>query len=193
MRTSGAILNAAIVVLGQRPSAPLRDIAAAAGVSCTTLHRYFAERSDLIRAMALHLRRVSLDGIRLADPDHGLPLDAFRRVVETQLDLGPAMLYIYTEPVVRESASLLAHIDSCDGPVAAALNKVAPRHATVPAGWVRRVFWSLLCVGCRAIQTDGIPRQLIVDVIVDTLIHGLVSGPGYVQLSRLSQPTSNAH
>ena len=51
-RTRQAILSAAIEVLGQNPSAALSDIAAAADVGRTTLHRYFPERSDLLRAVA---------------------------------------------------------------------------------------------------------------------------------------------
>ncbi|UMO99431.1 TetR/AcrR family transcriptional regulator [Amycolatopsis sp. EV170708-02-1] len=51
-RTRRAILDAAIETLIKQPSATLADIAAAANVGRTTVHRYFAERSDLIDAIS---------------------------------------------------------------------------------------------------------------------------------------------
>ncbi|WP_410652525.1 TetR/AcrR family transcriptional regulator [Amycolatopsis sp. cmx-4-54] len=51
-RTRRAILDAAIETLTKQPSATLADIAAAANVGRTTVHRYFAERSDLIDAIS---------------------------------------------------------------------------------------------------------------------------------------------
>ncbi|MBQ1052796.1 TetR family transcriptional regulator, partial [Micromonospora sp. C51] len=47
-RTRQAILQAAIEVLSRNPAASLGEIATAAQVGRTTLHRYFAERSDLL-------------------------------------------------------------------------------------------------------------------------------------------------
>ena len=49
-RTRKAILDAAMSVLAENPSAPLSEIAAAAEVGRSTVHRYFAERTELIKA-----------------------------------------------------------------------------------------------------------------------------------------------
>ena len=88
-RTRKAILDAAMTVLADNPAAPLSDIATAAEVGRSTVHRYFAERIDLIRALALHVHALSNAAIEHGGPDCGPPVEALRRVVECQLDLGP--------------------------------------------------------------------------------------------------------
>ena len=54
-RTRQAILAAAVTVFARDPSAALGEVAAAAGVGRTTLHRYFPERSDLLSALVVHV------------------------------------------------------------------------------------------------------------------------------------------
>ena len=68
-RTRQAILAAAVTVFARDPSAALGEVAAAAGVGRTTLHRYFAERSDLLAALAVARPRAGGggDGARGAD------------------------------------------------------------------------------------------------------------------------------
>jgi serine phosphatase RsbU (regulator of sigma subunit) len=51
LRNRERILNAGERMLARSPSATLVDIAAAAGVARTTLHRHFASRDDLIAAL----------------------------------------------------------------------------------------------------------------------------------------------
>ena len=68
-RTRKAILDAAMTVLADNPAAPLADIATAADVGRSTVHRYFPERIDLIRALAVHVHALSSAAIEQADPD----------------------------------------------------------------------------------------------------------------------------
>lgn len=173
-RTRKAILDAAMTVLADNPTAPLTDIAAAAEVGRSTLHRYFAERTDLIRALALHVHALSNAAIEEAEPDCGPPLDALRRVVECQLDLGPIVLYVYTEPSISADAELKAHLDTGDEIIAEMLSKVSTQPATAPPGWARRVFWSLLLAGYQAAKEDGTPKHRIVDAIMATLTTGTI-------------------
>ncbi|HEY5839922.1 MAG TPA: TetR/AcrR family transcriptional regulator, partial [Mycobacterium sp.] len=99
-RTRKAILDAAMTVLADNPAAPLSDIATAAEVGRSTVHRYYPERIDLIRALAVHVHALSSAAIEQADPMCGPPVEALRRVVECQLDLGPIVLFAYNEPTI---------------------------------------------------------------------------------------------
>lgn len=56
-RTRKAILDAAVSVFASKPAATLSEIASAARVGRTTLHRYFPERSDLVDAVAAEATR----------------------------------------------------------------------------------------------------------------------------------------
>ena len=173
-RTRKAILDAAMTVLADNTSAPLSDIATAAGVGRSTLHRYFPERTDLIRALALQVHALSNAAIEEAEPDCGPPLDALRRVVECQLELGPIALYVYSDPLISADAEMKAHLDTGDEIIAEMLSKVSTQPATAPPGWARRVFWSLLMAGYQAAKEDGTPKHRIVDAIMATLTAGTI-------------------
>jgi TetR/AcrR family transcriptional regulator, repressor for lfrA len=173
-RTRKAILESAMAVLADNPAAPLSDIAADAGVGRSTLHRYFPERADLIRALALHVHELSNAAIIEAEPECGPPLAALRRVVEGQLDLGPIVVYVYTEPIINADTELMAHLDTGDEVIAEMLNKVSTQPSTAPPGWARRVFWGLLHTGYQAAKQDGTPKHRIVDAIMATLTQGTI-------------------
>ncbi|MCV7193379.1 TetR/AcrR family transcriptional regulator [Mycolicibacterium brumae] len=174
-RTRRAILDAAMSVLSANPAAPLADIATAADVGRSTLHRYFPERTDLIRALALHVHEISQAAINAADPASGTPAQALRRVVESQLDIGPIVANIYMDPNVLADPALLSHLDTGDDAIIDALQRAST--GKVPPGWARRAFWALLEAGFDAARHDGMPRHEIVDAIMTSLTEGLIS-PG---------------
>ena len=174
-RTRKAILDAAMTVLADNPAAPLSDIAAAACVGRSTVHRYYPERTDLLRALAVYVHALSSEAITQADPQHGRPVDALRRVVECQLDLGPIVLFAYNEPTIASDPELMAHLDTGDEAIIEVLTRVSTERAATPPGWARRVFWALLQAGYEAAKQDGTPRHQIVDAIMASLTEGTIN------------------
>lgn len=176
-RTRKAILDAAMTVLADQPSASLSDIAAAADVGRSTVHRYYPERTDLLRALARHVHELTIAAIDRADPMHG-PVDAaLRRVVESQLDLGPIVLFVYSEPTILADRELAAHLDTGDEAIVEVLNRASVDRPEYPPGWARRVFWALLDAGSEAAKQDGTPRHQIVDAIMTSLTAGTIQLP----------------
>jgi TetR/AcrR family transcriptional repressor of lfrA len=171
-RTRKAILEAAMTVLAENPTASLSDIAAAAGVGRSTLHRHYPERTDLIHALAVHVHALSTAAIVEADPLCGPPVAALRRVVECQLDLGPIFLYVYYEPTVMADPELRAHLDTGDEAIVEVLTRMSC--TATPPGWARRVFWALLDAGAEAAKA-GTPKHQIVDAIIDSLTVGTIN------------------
>lgn len=131
-RTRKAILDAAMTVLADQPAAALSDIAAAAGVGRSTVHRYFAERTDLLRALARHVHELSNAEIERADPTHGPADAALRRVVESQLDLGPIVLFVYNEPTILADPELAAYLDTGDEAIVEVLNRASTERPEYP-------------------------------------------------------------
>lgn len=180
-RTRAAILDAAAEVLPATPTASLGQIATAADVGRTTLHRYFPERVDLLRALARHVTELSIEAIARAEPMSGTPTAALRRVVESQFALGPVLLFIYTEPSLLADTALWAELDRGEDPVDAILIRVREATgATLSLSWTRRTFWALLYAGWEAAKEEGTPRHELVDAIMTTLTHGVLANPASV-------------
>lgn len=176
-RTRKAILDAAMTVLADHPTASLSDIATAADVGRSTVHRYYPERTDLLRALARHVHELSTAAIDRADPTHGPADAALRRVVECQLDLGPIVLYVYSEPTILADPELAAYLDTGDEAIVEVLNRASVDRPEYPPGWARRVFWALLDAGYEAAKQDGTPRHQIVDAIMTSLTAGTIQFP----------------
>ncbi|MGB8403006.1 MAG: TetR/AcrR family transcriptional regulator [Mycobacterium sp.] len=174
-RTRTAILDAASAVLATNPAASLGDIATAAGVGRSTLHRYFAERSQLLRALAIHVHALCNAAIERAEPACGPPLVALRRVVETQLDLGPIVPFIYNEPTIMADPGMAAHLNTGDEVIVELLNRASARPPGGPADWPRLAFWALLDAGYIAVRNNAAPRVEIVDAIMTALTSGIIS------------------
>jgi TetR/AcrR family transcriptional regulator, repressor for lfrA len=172
-RTRRAILDAAATVLAENASASLGDIAAAAEVGRSTLHRYFAERTDLLHALALHVHAMSNAAIERAEVDCGPPIEALRRVVECQLDLGPIVPFVYADPANYADKELAAILDSGDEVIVEVLDRVATQGSTGPPGWPRTVFWALLNAGAGTVK-EGTPRVQVVDAIMASLTRGTI-------------------
>ncbi|SUA02777.1 TetR family transcriptional regulator [Mycolicibacterium fortuitum] len=176
-RTRKAILDAAMTVLADQPTASLSDIAAAADVGRSTVHRYYPERTDLLRALARHVHELSNAAIDRADPRHGPADAALRRVVESQLDLGPIVIFVYSEPTILADPDLAAYLDTGDEAIVEVLNRASVDRPEYPPGWARRVFWALLDAGYEAAKQDGTPRHQIVDAIMTSLTAGTIQFP----------------
>jgi TetR/AcrR family transcriptional repressor of lfrA len=174
-RTQRAIVEAAMVVLAENPAASLSDIATAAEVGRSTLHRYFAERTDLLRALALHVHALSNAAIEHAEPDCGPPVEALRRVVECQLDLGPIVPFVFYNPDLTADKELAAVLDTGDEAIVEVLNRASCQGSAGPPGWPRLVFWALLNAGYEAVRLNSAPRVQIVDAIMDSLVNGTIN------------------
>src|ERR1051325_1928203 len=87
-RTRQAILEAAVTVLSRRPTATLSDVADAAQVGRTTVHRYFPDRASLEDALSLHLLAQIRGAAGRARLDEGTGREAVLRVGRELFDLG---------------------------------------------------------------------------------------------------------
>ena len=171
VRTRQAIVDAAIGVLGQNPAATLTEIAAAADVGRTTLHRYFAERSDLLAAV----RAEGVDRIdraymhaRLGE---GTGAEAYRRLAREYFELGELLSLIFTEPqLVGDPA--WAEGDACDDGFLAMVER-GHRDGSIdpelPADWLQSLLWSQLYAGWSFHTVNGTSRQQCLQLVVRTL------------------------
>ncbi len=91
-RTRQAILEAAVTVLCRRPTASLAEVAEAAQVGRTTVHRYFPERASLVEALSLHMLEQLRAALGRARLDEGTGREALLRAGRELFDLGDILM-----------------------------------------------------------------------------------------------------
>lgn len=114
MSADPKLFDAVAGALARQPGSSMKEIAEAAGVGRTTLHRAFGERTALIERVGRH---VLADCERLFDEagiDETPVMEAFDALVAAPLRLGKAYALLFTEPGVYRDTGLLAEIRSQD-------------------------------------------------------------------------------
>jgi AcrR family transcriptional regulator len=145
-RTRRAILDAAVAVLSADKAASLGDVAQAAGVGRTTLHRYFPERSDLVEALgaeAVERTRAAVTAARLDDGD---PVSALRRLAFEYFDLGPWYMVLFSEMSDGE-AEFWAEAEAVEEPVRELLRRGQETGVVddqLSVAWLVRTLWWML-------------------------------------------------
>ncbi|MFI6394460.1 TetR/AcrR family transcriptional regulator [Nonomuraea sp. NPDC050547] len=155
-RTRRAILDAAFSTLTGNSGASLSDVAAAAGVGRTTIHRYFPERTDLITAMSEDLlEKIALATGRARLTD-GPAIQVLDRLLQEYFELGDYLMLAFTEPHLIDSADWESETPS-DRELIAMIERGREEgsvDARMPASWVQQVMWALLYAAWQQIRDE---------------------------------------
>ncbi|MFG1968698.1 TetR/AcrR family transcriptional regulator [Nonomuraea fuscirosea] len=175
-RTMRTILEAAERVLSRNPAASMEQIAEAAGVARTTVHRRFASREALVEAMARWATQKFAEAVDAASPENAPPLVALYQVtanvLRVKIDWGFTMRVMDADP---EAGRVHADIsERCDRLLIRARDAGVLR-ADADLDWTKRVFYALLHEA--AAYRDEDPDALATRV-VDTLLRGAGTGRG---------------
>ncbi|OZM77751.1 TetR/AcrR family transcriptional regulator [Pseudonocardia sp. MH-G8] len=169
-RTRRAILDAGVTVLSQHSGASLAEVANAAGVGRTTMHRYFPERADLITGITADLTEQIAAATERARPQDGPPLPALERVCQAYFALGDGPMLMLNEPQLFGPA--WDHMNEADRAV---LELVERGHAegamdvALTPEWVLSVLWSLLYSTWLHTREDDVPEHDALALCLRTL------------------------
>lgn len=180
-RTRQAVVEAAIGTLVVEPTAALADIAAAAGVSRTTVHRYFPERADVLKAVSAEVVQRVCDATNRARLDHGPAIGAIERLIREYAELHEELTLMFTTAVVIGDDAW----ETAERPAEQALvDAVARGHddgtidRLMPGGWVENVIWAQLYTAWSYARTADVPRQDAVDLCVRSVLKALAPSAG---------------
>ncbi len=174
-RTVRAILEAAERVLSSNPAATMEQIAEAAGVARTTVHRRFASRDALVAALSAWATQKFHEAVQSARPDTAPPAVALHQVTGNVLrvKIGWGFAISTTTPedpeVARVHADVLAQCDH--------LFRRAREAGVLPPdsdlGWVRRVYYALIHEASHERPDRDGDVEALAARVVDTLLHGV--------------------
>ncbi|MEU6040493.1 TetR/AcrR family transcriptional regulator [Actinomadura sp. NPDC047616] len=170
-RTRRAILDAAVTVLSTDPGASLSDVAAAAGVGRTTVHRYFPERSDLLAAMGRDVLDRIAEATDRARLDDGPAPKALERLCQEFFELGDRLMLAFEMPQLMDWSGW----DECT-PADLALRGLIERgHAEgtidpeMDVEWIPNLLWGLLYTAWQHAREHKMPRHAALTLCLRTL------------------------
>jgi AcrR family transcriptional regulator len=176
--SAASLLDVAVEVLVADPSASLAEVAEAAGIGRTTLHKHYAKRDDLVRAVGHRALDVWEQVIAAADRsdanDGGL-----RALAEAMVPIGPYLAFLWRTPVFDHVEDIGARWRNVEPRVLAVLKRAQERGA-IRAGvadyWLLQTFYSLVYVAAESVHSGHLAPRDAPDLVVDTFLHGL-GGP----------------
>jgi AcrR family transcriptional regulator len=172
------LLDAAGELLAINPTASLADIAAHAGIGKATLHRYFASRDDLIRALAMRSLMLVEAAIIVARLDEGSFTDAFRRLVEGLIPLADKFYFLLSEPIANYDPQLAEAEIKIGLPVERLVERgqqSGELRADLPQKWILHVLDYLLYATWHAVYKGEIAKNDAPALVMTTLLQGFAA------------------
>ncbi|WP_406154535.1 TetR/AcrR family transcriptional regulator [Streptomyces sp. NBC_01023] len=151
-RTVQAILAAAERVLSAQPAATMEQIAEAAGVARTTVHRRFATREALVDALTAWATQQFHQAVESARPESTPPLVALYQVTANVLRVKISWGFAMSRPAPEDPEVARVHadvLDQCDQLFRRARDAGVLR-ADADLDWTRRVYYALIHEAARS-------------------------------------------
>ncbi|MEU5376553.1 TetR/AcrR family transcriptional regulator [Streptomyces sp. NPDC005968] len=169
------VLRSAAALLTRKSTATMDEVARAAGISRATLHRHFAGRDALVRALeALGIEEceAALDAARL---DDGPAREALRRFV-TEIESAAGLLaFLYTENQLFEGEAQNEGWSRIDARIAALFRRGQTsgefRIDLTPA-WLTEALYGLMASGAWAVAEGRLAPKDFTYMIVELLLGG---------------------
>ncbi|MEJ3652496.1 TetR family transcriptional regulator [Actinomycetes bacterium KLBMP 9759] len=168
-----ALLDIAAEVLIADPRASLADVAAAAGVGRTTLHKRYPTREALLVAIG----HDSMDRIAEAIDGAGIATAAdaaaVRRLLAAFIPLGPRLTFLIRH---GDDGALLSRVEKLDAPVEDLIRRAQEERTIregVPVWWVVSTLYSLAYSAWEAVAAGRLAALDAPALAFDTLLSGI--------------------
>ena len=169
------VLRSAAALLTRKSTATMDEVARAAGISRATLHRQFAGRDALVRALeslGIDECEAALDAARV---DEGPAPDAVRRLVQAIEPSAALLAFLYSENQLFEGEQQNTGWTRIDDRIAALFRRGqsagAFRIDLTPA-WLTEALYGLLASGAWAVLEGRVASKDFTFMITELLLSG---------------------
>jgi AcrR family transcriptional regulator len=171
--TRPPLLDVAAEVLVADPAASLAEVAEAAGIGRTTLHKHYATRDDLLRAVG-H-RAVDLWQQALAEVADG-PDGGLRALARSMVVVGSQLGFLWRTPALHRDHALKERSDAMQEATLAVLRRAQDRGVLAPGTpdfWLLDTFFSLIYVAAESVADGHLAPNDAPRLVADTFLHGI--------------------
>ncbi len=185
-RTSSStrsLLQTATEVLVTDPAASLADVASAAGIGRTTLHKLYPTRHALLVALAvdaLDLLEATYAEVGLDVPGNEVPA-ALCRLVTAVIPMGPRLEFLLRERSLDIEPELLTRLEALDAPVRAAVRRAQSGGvvgADLTDEWIVSAINSLVYAAWEQIALGRLAPVSAPEIVMRTVLHGIAVAIG---------------
>ncbi|WP_244315180.1 TetR/AcrR family transcriptional regulator [Streptomyces glaucescens] len=169
------VLRSAAALLTRKSTATMDEVARAAGISRATLHRQFAGRDALVRALeALGIAEceAALDRARL---DEGPAGGAVRRLIREIEPATGLLAFLYSENQLFEGEEQNAGWARIDGRVTAVFRRgqdTGEFRIDLSPAWLTEALYGLLAAGAWSVLDGKVARNDFPAMIAELLLGG---------------------
>ncbi|WIX92166.1 TetR/AcrR family transcriptional regulator [Amycolatopsis sp. DG1A-15b] len=182
-RTVRNILAAAEKTLRRHPAATMEQIAEAAGVARTTVHRRFTSREALISALTAWATEQFHAAVVAAHPETTPPLVALYQVTANVLRVKVGSTFAMDRAPSADPGVAHVHADvlaRCDQLFARA-QAAGVFRPDVDLAWARRCYYALIHEASQDRDEADSDTDALATLVVDTLLRGIGAGPNPLQ------------
>ncbi|MEU6624455.1 helix-turn-helix domain-containing protein [Streptomyces litmocidini] len=169
------VLRAAAALLTRKATATMDEVARAAGIGRATLHRHFAGRDALVRALeelGLQELEAAHDRARI---DEGPADGAVRRLVAEVEPVAPLLSFLVTENQLFEGDQQNEGWERLDARVSALFRRGQEQgvfRIDLTPAWLTEAFYGLVGSGAWAVQDGRVAAKDFQYMIVELLLGG---------------------
>jgi AcrR family transcriptional regulator len=177
--TRPSLLDVAAEVLVADPAASLAQVAEAAGIGRTTLHKHYATRDDLLLAVghrAIDLWEQAVAGVSAGDEADG----GLRALVAAMVPIGPQLAFLWRTTAFDHLGELgerwLAGQARCLTVLKRAQD-LGTLAAGLPDWWLLQMLYSVVYVAAESVAAGQLAPLDAPGLALGTFLHGLGARP----------------
>lgn len=173
------LLEVVAEVLVARPGASLAEVAQAAGISRTTLHKHYATRDELVRAVGLRATEVFEEAVAAVADEPGTRA-GLRRLLAAMIESGPQLTFLWRNPSLDEDEELTRRYLEVERRCKAILGRARDEgllSGTAPDWWLLETVFALVYTAAESVGFGNLAPRDAPDLVLNTLLHGLGAPP----------------